>query len=122
MSTTGPLEEPVTIAGTVRAVSVSSDAKDTDFTAKLLDVDRSGKSWNIVNGVARARYREGLDNKVWMEKGRVHRIELSLKATAIRFERGHRIGLHVSSSDFPLYERTSTPAGTTSTKRLGSRL
>ena len=102
----------MTIAGTVRAVLyVSSDAKDTDFTAKLLDVDPNGKSWNIVNGIARARYREGLTKQVWMGKDRVYRVEVSLKATAIRFARGHRIRLHLSSSDFPLYERNLNTGG-----------
>ena len=73
-------------------LSVSSDAKDTDFNAKLLDVDPEGRSWNIMNGVLRARYREGFAKKVLMEPGKTYQVEVSLKATAYHFRPGHRSG------------------------------
>ena len=114
---TPPLETGVTIVGTVKAVLyVSSDAKDTDFTAKLLDVDPDGRAWNLVNGIKRARYREGLTKTVWMEKDRVYRVEVSLKATAYHFAPGHRIRLHVSSSDFPAYDRNLNTGGNNATE------
>ncbi|MEO8452705.1 MAG: CocE/NonD family hydrolase, partial [Gemmatimonadota bacterium] len=76
---TPPLARDVIVAGTVKAVLyVSSDARDTDFTAKLLDVDDEGRSWNVANGVLRARYREGMTKAVWMEKDKVYRLEVSL--------------------------------------------
>jgi len=109
---TPPLAAGVTIAGTVTAVLfVSSDAKDTDFTAKLIDVDPQGRSWNVVNGIKRARYREGFTKKVWMEKGRVYNVEVSLKAAAHHFAPGHRIRLHISSSDFPAFDRNLNTGG-----------
>jgi putative CocE/NonD family hydrolase len=109
---TPPLEQGITIAGTVKAVLyVSSDAKDTDFTAKLIDVDREGKSWNVLNGIKRARYRDGYSRTVWMEKEKVYRVEVSLKATAYHFAPGHRIRLWVSSSDFPGYDRNLNTGG-----------
>jgi uncharacterized protein len=110
--TTPPLGRGLTIAGTVKAVLyVSSDARDTDFTAKLLDVDPQGRSWNVVNGIRRARYREGYTKAVWMEKDRVYRVEVSLKATAWSFAPRHRIRLWVSSSDFPGYDRNLNTGG-----------
>ena len=110
--TTPVLTEGVTVAGPVKLVLyVSSDAKDTDFNAKLLDVDPEGRSWNVLNGVLRARYREGMRKKVLMEPGKVYRIEVSLKATGYRFAPGHRIRLHVTSSDFPLYDRNLNTGG-----------
>jgi putative CocE/NonD family hydrolase len=109
---TAPLERPVTIAGTVKAVLyVSSDAKDTDFAAKLIDVDPDGKAWNVLNGIKRARYRDGMTKTVWMVKDKVYRVELSLKATAYQFAAGHRIRLHLTSSDFPLYDRNLNTGG-----------
>ena len=55
------------VAGTVTAVlDVSSDAKDTDFAAKLIDVDSAGRSWNVVSGILRARYRESMGKPVFM--------------------------------------------------------
>jgi hypothetical protein len=110
--TTPPLERGVTVTGTVKAVLfVSSDAKDTDFALKLLDVDRAGRSWNVVNGVLRARYREGMAREVWMERGKAYRIEVSLKATAHHFAAGHRIRLWVTGSDFPLHDRNLNTGG-----------
>jgi putative CocE/NonD family hydrolase len=110
--TTPPLERGLTIAGTVKVVLyVSSDAKDTDFTAKLLDVDPEGRSWNLVNGIKRARYRNGIATPILMEPGQVYRVEVSLKATAYHFAPGHRIRLHVSSSDFPAYDRNLNTGG-----------
>ncbi len=114
---TAPLEQGLTIAGTVKAILyVSSDAKDTDFTGKLLDVDPEGRAWNVVNGIKRARYREGFAKTVWMEKDQVYRIEVSLKATAYRFGAGHRVRLHLSSSDFPAYDRNLNTGGDNSTE------
>ena len=110
--TSAPLANGLTIAGTVKLVlQVSSDAKDTDFNAKLLDVDPEGRSWNIMNGVLRARYREGMTRKVLMEPGKVYQVEVSLKATAYHFRPGHRLRLHVTSSDFPLYDRNLNTGG-----------
>jgi putative CocE/NonD family hydrolase len=109
---TPPLERGVTIAGTVKlVVYVSSDARDTDFTAKLIDVDSRGRSWNVLNGIKRARYRDGYAKAVFMEKDQVYRVEVSLKATGYHFPAGHRIRLWVSSSDFPGYDRNLNTGG-----------
>ncbi len=106
------LTKGVTIAGPVRAVLyVSSDAKDTDFTGKLIDVDEKGRSWNVVDGVLRARYREGQSKKVWMERGKIYRVEVNLKSIAYHFAPGHRIRLWISSSDFPRNDRNLNTGG-----------
>jgi putative CocE/NonD family hydrolase len=116
--TTPALERGVTVAGPVRLVlHVSSDAKDTDFTAKLIDVDAQGRAWNVSNGILRARYREGMTKMVWMERDRVYRIEVNLSSTAHYFAPGHRIRLHVSSSDFPMYDRNLNTGGDNVTEK-----
>ncbi|NIP17334.1 MAG: acylase, partial [Xanthomonadales bacterium] len=59
---TPPLEEAVTVAGFVEVdLYVSSDARDTDFTIKLLDVHPDGKAYNLDDTIFRARYRESYD-------------------------------------------------------------
>ena len=109
---TAPLERGVTIAGRVSAsLVVSSDRKDTDFTVKLIDVDPAGRSWNVANGVLRARYRRGMTTPVWFTPGEAVRLEVSLKATAHHFAPGHRIRLWISSSDFPLHDRNLNTGG-----------
>ena len=109
---TGPLAAPLTIAGPVRArLHVSSDAKDTDFAAKLIDVSPDGKSWNVVDGIARARFRAGITSPTLMSPGQVYEVEINLKSIAHRFKAGHRIRLHVSSSNFPQWELNSGTGG-----------
>jgi predicted acyl esterase len=41
----------------------------------------------------------------------VYRVEVSLNSTAHYFAPGHRIRLHVSSSDFPMYDRNLNTGG-----------
>ena len=49
---------------------VSSDAKDTDFTVKVLDVYPDGRAYNLDESIQRMRYRDGYDKPlVWMENG-----------------------------------------------------
>ncbi|MGE0554857.1 MAG: CocE/NonD family hydrolase [Gemmatimonadales bacterium] len=110
--TTAPLERGLTVVGAVKAVLfVSSDARDTDFTAKLLDVDQDGRAWNVASGVLRARYREGMTREVWLSPGQVTRVEVSLKATAHHFAPGHRLRLWISGSEFPLHDRNLNTGG-----------
>ena len=90
---------------------MSSTARDTDFTAKLVDVYPDGTAYNIQESVIRARYRDGFQQSVWMEPGGVYRIRIDLKATSNYFGTGHRIRLEISSSSFPRYDRNLNTGG-----------
>jgi len=108
----GRLAEPVDVAGPIRALLfISSDATDTDFTAKLVDVFPDGRALNLVEGILRTRYREGFDHEARLSPGEVYEIEVSLEALAHRFGTGHRIRLEVSSSNFPRFERNLNTGG-----------
>jgi len=110
--TTPELEKGIEVTGPITAVLyVSSSAKDTDFTAKLVDVFPDGTSYNIQQGILRARYREGFTKKVWMKKGEVYKIQINLDATSNFFKKGHRIRVLISSSDFPMFERNLNTGG-----------
>jgi len=110
--TTPVLEEGVTVAGPIEVVLyVSSDAKDTDFTVKLVDVYPDGKAINLSDDGFRVRYREGFDKKMLMEEGEVYKITLTNMVTANYFKPGHRIRLQVTSSNFPAYERNMNTGG-----------
>lgn len=105
---TDPLEEAVSIAGPVELVlDFSSSAPDTDITAKLIDVYPGSKAWpagyamNITDGMLRCRFRESYEYQVSMQAGEQYRMKIPLPDVANRFERGHRIRLDVSSSNFP---------------------
>ncbi len=107
-----PLGEGIEVSGFLEVVLyVSSDAKDTDFTAKLVDVYPDGRAFNLQEGAQRMRFRESLRRKVWMEEGEVYEIHLDLHATSNYFGKGHRIRLEVSSSNFPRWSRNLNTGG-----------
>ena len=110
--TSEPLTEALEVTGPIELVLyVSSDARDTDFAAKLVDVHPDGTPINVQEGIQRARYREGYGRKVWMEKDQVYEVRMDLQATANQFLPGHRIRLEVTSSSFPRWERNLNTGG-----------
>lgn len=104
--TTEPLEEDVEVTGPVKAhIFASSDAKDTDFMVKLLDVRPSGFAQRLTDGMVRARFREGMEKQVLMEPGTIYPFEIDCWNTSHVFKKGHRIRIEVASSAFPKYDR-----------------
>jgi uncharacterized protein len=81
---TGPLKEGIEVSGPMDVtLYVSSDAKDTDFTVKVLDVLPDGTAFNIEDNIQRVRYREGYDKPpVWMEKDKVYKITFQAMQTS----------------------------------------
>jgi putative CocE/NonD family hydrolase len=107
------LKEGVELSGSIDVtLFVSSDAKDTDFTVKLIDVDENGKAWNLDETIQRMRYREGYDKPiVWMDTGKVYRVKFSAMNTSNFFAAGHRIRIEISSSNFPRFDRNMNTGG-----------
>ncbi len=104
--TTPPLEVDTEVTGPITVtLYAASSASDTDFTAKLVDVCPCGCSRNLADGIIRARYRDSLSTPTFMEPGQVYNFTIDLVATSNLFERGHRIRLEVSSSNFPRFNR-----------------
>jgi len=96
---------------------VSSTARDTDFTGKLVDVWPNGFAQNLADGILRARYRNSRQEPELLELGRVYEVTVDLGATSNVFLKGHRLRLEVSSSNFPRFDRnlnTGEDAGKTS--------
>ncbi|MCM4161265.1 CocE/NonD family hydrolase [Antarcticibacterium flavum] len=110
--TTEPLKEGVEVSGFIEAtLFVSSDARDTDFTIKLIDVHPDGKAFNLDETIQRARYREGYDKEVFMEDGEVYELSLSPMSTSNYFKKGHSIRVEISSSNFPRFARNLNTGG-----------
>ena len=86
--TTDVLEEGIEVSGFVEStLYVSSDAKDTDFTIKLIDVYPDGRAYNLDETIQRARYREGYDKEVFMEKDKVYKVDLTPMSTSNYFKK-----------------------------------
>lgn len=110
--TTPLLEEGVEVSGFIEStLYVSSDATDTDFTIKLIDVYPDGRAYNLDETIQRVRYREGYDKEVFMEEGEVYKVDLTPMSTSNYFEKGHRIRIEVSSSNFPRFTRNLNTGG-----------
>jgi putative CocE/NonD family hydrolase len=111
--TTAPLKEGIEVSGPIEVtLYVSSDAKDTDVTVKLLDVYPDGPAYNLDETIQRLRYRNGYDKPLaWMEPGKVAKVSLQPMTTSNYFEAGHRIRIEVSSSNFPRFDRNLNTGG-----------
>ena len=111
--TSEPFKEGVELSGSITpTLYVSSNAKDTDFTVKVLDVYPDGRAYNLDESIQRMRYRDGYDKPlVWMEAGKVYKVTLQPLTTSNYFAPGHRIRIEVSSSNFPRFDRNLNTGG-----------
>jgi len=111
--TSEPFKDGIELSGPITpTLYVSSDAKDTDFTVKVLDVDPLGRAYNLDESVQRMRYRLGYDKAVaWMEKDEIYKVTLQPLTTSNYFKPGHRLRIEVSSSNFPRFDRNLNTGG-----------
>ncbi len=107
------LKEGIELTGHIDVtLYVSSDAKDTDFTVKLIDVDEQGRAYNLDETIQRMRYRDGYDKPlVWMKNGEIYKVKFQPMVTSNYFAPGHRIRLEISSSNFPRFDRNMNTGG-----------
>jgi putative CocE/NonD family hydrolase len=123
-----PLQEPLELTGPIEVkLWAASDAPDTDFTAKLIDeyppnIDYPyGFQLYLNKGIVRARYRASREQQEPMKPGEVYPFTIKVYPTANRFMPGHRLVVHLSSSDFPEFDRnpnTGEPLGKSRMKRI----
>lgn len=119
------LDQPLEVTGPVKIILfASSDARDTDFVARLCDVYPDGRSMVLCDGIARTRFREGLDREVMMKPGTVYELPIEMGVTSNVFLPGHRVRLEVTSSCFPRFARnlnTGEPAAAATRRQLAQQ-
>ncbi|MFK3983379.1 CocE/NonD family hydrolase [Micromonospora sp. NPDC050397] len=98
--TTGALTEPLEVIGAVSArLRVSAKAGgNVDLFARLCDVDKTGRSRNVCDGLLRLPAFTG-DEPV--------EVTVAMSATAYRFRPGHRVRLQVSGGAHPRFARNT---------------
>ncbi|HTT64361.1 MAG TPA: CocE/NonD family hydrolase [Bryobacteraceae bacterium] len=110
--TTAPLRRDVEVIGTVRVVLfAATSARDTDFTAKLVDVFPDGRAQNLTDGILRLRYRKSLEQPALARPGEICRLTIDAGVTGNVFLKGHRIRMEISSSNFPRFDRNPNTGG-----------
>jgi putative CocE/NonD family hydrolase len=102
------LREDLTIAGAVRVtLHVQSNCPDTDFVAKLIEVEPDGRAMLVMDGVIRAMYRDPLGEPRPLIPSRVERVTIDLGHIHHTFRTGHRFEVDVTSSNFPRRARNT---------------
>jgi hypothetical protein len=111
--TSEPFKAGTEVSGPITpTLYVSSDARDTDFTVKVLDVYPDGRAYNLDESIQRMRYRDGYEKQLtWMASGKVFKVTLQPLTTSNYFEAGHRLRIEVSSSNFPRFDRNLNTGG-----------
>lgn len=99
------LEEPIEVTGPIEAVIYfTTDVVDTDFAVRLTDVYPDGRSMLLTDGIARASHKDGTDHRIALVPGETYKIAVDLWATSIIFNKGHRIRVSVSGTNFPRFD------------------
>jgi uncharacterized protein len=110
--TSGPLKQDLEVIGSVQVVLyVSTSARDTDFTAKLVDVGPDGYARNLTDGILRMRYRNSLSEPQPVNPGEVYKVTVDAGVTGNVFLKGHRIRVEIASSNFPRFDRNPNTGG-----------
>jgi putative CocE/NonD family hydrolase len=106
------LTEPMEVCGPLKVkLFAASSAKDTDWTAKVLDVHPDGYAQRLNDGIIRARFRKGLDRQVQLEPGSVEEYEIDCWSTCVQLGKGHSLRLEIASSAFPKFDRNLNTGG-----------
>ena len=104
--TSAPLSEDIEVTGPIRVVLyAATSANDTDYTAKLVDVQPNGRPLLVTDGIQRLRYRLSLMQPVFGKRNTPYQISIDAGVTSYVFSTGHRMRLEISSSNFPRFDR-----------------
>ena len=99
--TMAPVERPTLICGPLKArIFAASSARDTDWTAKLLDVHPDGRAIRLNDGAIRARYRNGNSREELLIPSKVEAYDIDLWSTCVELAKGHSLRLEIASSAF----------------------
>ena len=100
--TSAPFRHDMEVTGVTKAeIFVSSTAKVASFVVRLSDLSEDGTSALVCKGVLNATRRNSMEKPEELTPGKIYRLEIGLEATSWLFEKGHRIRVSISSSDWP---------------------
>ena len=107
-----PLAENLTVIGKPAVeLYVSTDAEDTCFTIKLMEVFENGEAYNIRNGITTLAYRNDSPERIAYTPGELVKIRIETWDVAWMLKKGSRIRVDISSSNFPEFSVHPNKAG-----------
>ena len=99
-----PLATDTEVTGPVSVhLWAASSATDTDFTAKLTVIKPNRQVLNLNNGILRTAFRDSLSAPQPVTPSRPYEYTITVWPTSYLFRAGERIGLEISSSDYPQF-------------------
>ena len=94
------------VTGPVKVILFASgSAKNTDFTAKLVDVYPDGRTMRICDGIIHASHRNPEESPSNIKPGEIYEYTIDLWVTSNLFKKDHKIRVEISSSNFPRFDR-----------------
>ncbi len=94
------LDQELSIAGPVQVtLHIQSNCRDTDFVAKLIELQADGCAVLLMDGVVRAMYRQAEPQP--LDPGQVYRLRVELGDIHHTFQAGSRLQVDITSSNFP---------------------
>ncbi|MGQ4872508.1 MAG: CocE/NonD family hydrolase [Promethearchaeia archaeon] len=98
------LKKPYTIEGDLKVdLFIKSTCNDTDFMVKLCDVYPDGRRMLILDSALTTRFRKGFFEEHFLTPGKEYNITIDLFATAYQFNKGHKIAVVITSSNYDRY-------------------
>jgi putative CocE/NonD family hydrolase len=102
------LTEDMTIAGAVSVtLHVQSNCRDTDFIAKLIELQPDGCALMLMDGVVRAMYRSATPEPEHLEPDQIYQVQIHLADIHYTFPAGSRLQVDITSSNFPRRARNT---------------
>ncbi len=104
---TAPLPTPLAVRGHIRVrLAVATTGADTDFAVRLVDDDGSGGHLLVGEGIHRLKLRDSFASVSAVVAGQRYDLDIDLvDDLGYTFAAGHRVGLIVTSSNSPRFER-----------------
>lgn len=102
------LTEELTVAGSVDiTLHIQSNCRDTDFVAKLIELQPDGCMMLLMDGVVRAMYRDAAAGPQPLSPEQVYPVTIHLGDIHHTFSVGSRIQVDITSSNFPRRARNT---------------
>jgi predicted acyl esterase len=110
---TDTLQQDIVMNGALNLkLFITPTTKDADISARLCDVYPDGRWIILTQGVLRLRYRKSLSTPELLNVNELQEVNIHLNDIAQTFIKGHKIGIILSGSNYPMFDVNLNDGGT----------